>query len=150
MALNPQQQAFKEAYINPGSETFGNALRSALAAGYTQEYAESITVQGGAWFSEILGDAKRLQKAEKVLDKTLEMEPVDQEGKTDVGLLRVINDTAKFVASTHNKQKYSTKIESEVKATVETKSSLDDLPSEVVKEMRLLYERAMKEKLTKI
>lgn len=42
MGLNPQQQKFKEAYIDPGSPTFGNAYRSALAAGYEEKEAKNL------------------------------------------------------------------------------------------------------------
>jgi len=37
MDLNPQQKQFLENYLNPESETWGNALQSALKAGYKQE-----------------------------------------------------------------------------------------------------------------
>jgi len=109
--LNPQQAEFLTNYTNPNSETFGNALQSALRAKYSQEYAESITSQMPDWLSENLGDMKRLSRAEKVLDKTLEMETVDQDGKVDNQLLKTQTDVAKFVASTVGKKKYSTRSE---------------------------------------
>lgn len=39
MALNPQQQAFKEAYTNPSSGTFGDFLKSKEKAGYSRKEA---------------------------------------------------------------------------------------------------------------
>jgi len=58
---------FKEGYINPESSTFGNAMQSALAAGYTQEYSESITAKGNEWMAEIVGDFERYRLADDVL-----------------------------------------------------------------------------------
>lgn len=109
--LNPQQEAFLAAYIDPKSETFGNALQSALNAGYAQEYAENITHLLPDWLSEKLGDNDLLTKAEKVLHKTLELPAVDEEGKVDTSLLRVQTDVAKFSAERLNKAKYSTRQE---------------------------------------
>lgn len=56
MDLNPQQKEFLENYLDPQSETWGNALQSALKAGYKQEYAESITSKDLKWLSEYVGD----------------------------------------------------------------------------------------------
>lgn len=111
MDLNPQQVEFLAYYTNPNSETFGNALRSALKAKYSQEYAESITYKMPDWLADNVGDMKRLKKAEKVLDKVLEMEAVDQEGKLDNQLLKTQTVVAKFVGSTIGKVKYSTRNE---------------------------------------
>lgn len=93
----PQQIDFAMRYYLPNSPTFGNALQSALKAGYKQEYAENITVQGYEWFEkiglEILGkptDKRNLvAKAKKVLERSL-----DAKDK------RLAQDTAKFIAKT--------------------------------------------------
>lgn len=109
--LTPQQERFLAAYINPKSETFSNALQSALSAGYSQEYAENITALMPDWLSEAIGDTQLLNKAEKVLNKTLELEPVNEEGKVDNQLLATQNRTAQFIAERLNKNKYSTRSE---------------------------------------
>jgi hypothetical protein len=70
--LTPQQQLFLANYTNPNSETFGNALQSALKAKYSQEYSETITAQMPDWLSENLGDVKLLKKAQRNLDLALE------------------------------------------------------------------------------
>lgn len=44
-----------------------------------------------------------LGKAEKVLDKTLDMDTTDENGKEKADLLRVQNDAAKFIAKTLGK-----------------------------------------------
>lgn len=93
----PQQIDFAMRYYLPNSPTFGNALQSALKAGYKQEYAEVITTKGLTWIenvvSEIVGsptDKKNLvAKAKKVLERSLDAK--DQ---------RLAQDTAKFIAKT--------------------------------------------------
>lgn len=106
--LNPQQQKFKEAYCNPNSSTFGNAYQSALVAEYSDEYAKNITGQGNDWLSEILRDREMLGKAEKVLNKTLDLESqIDKNGMIDSSIEKVRLDAAKFVAETLGKEKYS-------------------------------------------
>jgi len=70
--LTPQQEAFLKAYTDPKSPLFGNALQSALKAGYSQEYAESITYKMPDWLSENVGNTKLLQKARKNLEMGLD------------------------------------------------------------------------------
>jgi phage terminase small subunit len=111
MELNPQQAEFLANYTNPNSETFGNAKQSALKAKYSEEYSDNITGLMPEWLKENIGDYRRLSKAEKVLDKVLEMDAVDQEGKLDNQLLKTQTDVAKFVGSTIGKAKYSTRNE---------------------------------------
>lgn len=40
--LNPQRRAFVDHYTTPGTTTFGNATRSAIAAGYSEDSARSF------------------------------------------------------------------------------------------------------------
>ena len=68
MDLTPQQQSFLKAYLDPKSPTWGNALQSALSAGYSQEYSESITHQMPDWLAENLGKTKVVQKAQRTLN----------------------------------------------------------------------------------
>jgi hypothetical protein len=116
--MNPQRLAFKEYYCNPSSETFGNALQSALKAGFAQEYAETITTQGTQWFSEIMRDMELKGKAEKVLEEMLDLQTTNiiEKGentfvKTDTGLVKIKQDTAKFISETLNRDKYSKRSE---------------------------------------
>lgn len=105
--LTPQQEAFLAFYTNPKSETFSNALQSALKAGYKQEYAESITAQMPEWLLENLGDMRRLRKAEKNLEEVQNFEVVDDEGKIDTNLLDKRIKVDMFLAERLNKSKYS-------------------------------------------
>jgi hypothetical protein len=71
-AQDPRVVLFKQYYIDPKSHTFMNVLQSALRAGYSQEYSESLGYQSPKWFSEMMVDqdvtrAKMLFDAEKSL-----------------------------------------------------------------------------------
>lgn len=92
MALNPQQQMFKEAYCNPESETFGNALQSALRAGYTKEYAEVMMARGNDWMSDLIRGVEMAQESEKVLLEMLRL-PIE-----DASFAKIKQDTAKFIS----------------------------------------------------
>lgn len=63
MDLNPKQQAFLAAYLDPQSETWSNAYQSAKKAGYAEEYAQNITNLMPAWLSENLADTSLVTKA---------------------------------------------------------------------------------------
>lgn len=109
--LTPQQEHFLAYYTNPKSETFSNALQSALKAGYKQEYAENITAQMPEWLLENLGDMRRLRKAEKNLEEVQNFDVVTDDGKVDTNLLDKRIKVDMFLAERLNKQKYSTRQE---------------------------------------
>lgn len=96
-SFTPKQIDFAMRYYLPASPTYGNALQSALKAGYSQEYAENITTFNLEWMekiiSEIIGKSDDKQslviKAKKVLSKSLDSP--DE---------RIAQDTAKFIAKT--------------------------------------------------
>ena len=95
--LDPRQLLFFEYYLDPKSETFSNILRSALKAGYEQSYAENISGQMPDWYKDKLGDINLLAKAERNLDRFLDMEDKPQ----------IQADITKFVAERVGKKKYS-------------------------------------------
>lgn len=109
--LTPQQELFLAEYTNPKSPNFGNALQSALKAGYSQEYSETITYQLPDWLSENLGDLKRLRKAEKNLDEVQNIQIYNDEGKLDANLIDKRTKVDMFIAERLNKDKYSTRQE---------------------------------------
>ena len=47
--FTPQQEEFLKNYLDPKCPNFGNALQSALKAGYAQNTAENITVNMPKW-----------------------------------------------------------------------------------------------------
>lgn len=107
--LTPQQILFLSCYTNPKSETFGNAVQSSLKAGYTESYANNITVSMPDWLSENIGDMTLLKKAEKVLNNTLDYDPMNGKDSIDTSLVAIQNKTAQFIAGTIGKHKFSTK-----------------------------------------
>lgn len=46
---DPKKQEFLARYYDPNSETYANAYRSALAAGYSNNYAKQLTAVGNNW-----------------------------------------------------------------------------------------------------
>lgn len=106
--LSPQQIDFLKYYTDPKSETFSNANKSALRAGYSGEYANNLTSLMPDWLSENIGRRKRmLFKAEQRLETLIDSE--DE---------RVSADVSKFVAKTIGKESYSEKQEIEHKGAV--------------------------------
>jgi hypothetical protein len=109
--LTPQQELFLAEYTNPKSDNFGNAVQSALKAGYTETYANNITGLMPDWLFENIGDMKRLRKAEKNLDEVQNLNIYNDEGKPDVQLIEKRSKVDMFMAERLNKPKYSTRIE---------------------------------------
>lgn len=98
---NIRQQDFWKAYLGPKSPTYANAYQSALSVGYTNY--TSLTICSTRWFKAKMRRKSLLNKAERVLDKTLDAVTLNKEGIEDAALLRVQNDTAKFIAKTLGK-----------------------------------------------
>ena len=115
-SMDPRQKLCWEYYISPKSETFGNAFASAIKAGYEESYARTIT--DSDWFRDKVRRLNMLQKAEKVLEETLDMNVttstiVDEVEvvKIDPALAKIKQDTAKFIAERVGKEYYSTRSE---------------------------------------
>lgn len=109
--LTPQQEKFLANYTNPKSELFGNAVQSALDAGYEETYANNITGLMPDWLFENIGDMKRLRKAEKNLDEVQNLDIYDDKGIPDVQLIDKRTKVDMFLAERLNKVKYSTRNE---------------------------------------
>lgn len=126
---DPRQSLFLSYYVNPRSETFSNAVKSALKAGYSQEYAEVILNQNG-WISENLKRIKMLEKAERNLSETLDIDieeqamgafgPIvkkDQDGnetavmRRNPKIMAIKHDASKFVAERIGKNYYASRNE---------------------------------------
>lgn len=108
-----REQKCWDFYVESVLKGTPNAYESAIKSGYSEDHSRNITIQG--WFKERLDKLRRrdmLSKAEKKLDKTLDYEPVDDEGRIKVDLLRVQTDVAKHITSTLGKNEgYSTRNE---------------------------------------
>lgn len=114
---DPREQITWDIYISKLSKGLDNAYESAIEGGYSKDSARNVTMRD--WFKERLGKLRRkdmFSKAEKVLDKTLTYEPVNEEGKIDTALLRVQTDVAKHITNTLGKDEgYSTKADDAMK-----------------------------------
>jgi hypothetical protein len=92
---DPRQKLCWDLYINPKSETFGNAKASAKKAGYTELSADIITVE--PWFQGKLRDLNLLEKGKMKLDEIMNYVAMNEEGKVDTGVLRIQADVSKFL-----------------------------------------------------
>ena len=113
----PQQLQFWSNYISKDLETFGNAYKSAIVAGYTDESARNVTTKqwykhGESFYHELLS------KAEEVLMEDLTMdiwEDVIYRGKKtgerriNPNLARIRSEISKFVLLTIGKKTYNRK-----------------------------------------
>jgi hypothetical protein len=129
---DPRQQLFLAYYLDPKSETFGNALQSGLRAGFSENYSSQILSEQPEWLLEKLRSirtSRLLEKAERNLDELLDLPskvqamgafgPVyDGKGKDkkpvmvhSTGLLKVKADVTKFVAERVGKADYGAEAE---------------------------------------
>lgn len=141
---DPREQITWDIYVLNLSQGIDNAYESAIEGGYAEDSARNVTMRD--WFKERLGKLKRkdmFSKAEKVLDKTLTYEPVNEEGKIDTALLRVQTDVAKHVTLTLGKNDgYTTKTENDITSLGE-KITMSPQREAIAKE----YEEKLKENL---
>jgi len=105
---DPRQSAFLSFYHDPQSPTFGNALKSALRAGYSKDHARNITHRSGKWLREFDGRLKKnrmLKLAEKNIWYFLTLDTIntgvtkkgDEFQFNDPRLERIKADVSKFV-----------------------------------------------------
>lgn len=112
--LDPQREAFLAAYNDPESQTFGNCYKSALQAGYSESYSRTLSSQTPKWFTENSRHGELMELAEERLKHYLNIEAEDPQ------TMKIQQDTAKFVASSLGKERYSTR--NEVRAQGERKA----------------------------
>ena len=95
---NPRQLDFLKYYLDPKEkDTFSNAYRSAIKAGYSEEYAQTIVSRNLEWVSEGVRRRERiLNKAEARGEKLIDSK--DQ---------KVAADMVKHFTKTLGKEHYS-------------------------------------------
>jgi len=134
--INPKQKLFYDLYTNPKSPSFSNAYRSAINAGFKEEYAKTIIHKEHKWLSKLasqLTDEKMLLKAEENFREVQDLAIKDNDGKVDTNIIAQRNKVDMFLAERLNKVKYSTRTENAVLVKVEhtideeTKKRLDAL-----------------------
>lgn len=99
-SIDPRQAIFLKHYIDPKSETFANAKRSAMKAGYSEQYADRILSEDLEWLSDALRYEDIIKKAEKNLVEFMDIEDN-----------RIRADMTKFTLERLNKKKFSTRQE---------------------------------------
>lgn len=108
---NFKAQMFATFYMSPTSKTFMNVRASAMRAGYSETYADNITVQRPKWWVELTESsdyqrAQILKKAQQRIDDRLSDEVTD-----DTSKLKIQTDVAKFALERLGKEHYSTRQE---------------------------------------
>lgn len=99
--LDPRQKLTWNNYLSHTGKTFGNAYASAVKAGYSDSHARRITVT--PWFRNKMSRTHLLGKAEKILDKILDMSAEDENGKPKADILRIQADMIKHITKTLGK-----------------------------------------------
>ena len=99
--FNPQQELFLKNFLDPNSKTFGNYTQSAIGAGYTRDYAESLSSQMPKWLDEALQDSVLVEQALGNLSEFLG----DNKNKN------IQWDATKFTLTRLNKNKFSERTE---------------------------------------
>jgi len=110
MKVNIKADMFANFYLSPVSPTFMNVRQSAMRAGYTEHYANNITVQRPKWWVELTETAdykraKMLAVAETNLLDSVTNNSEDREDK------KIKHDATKFITERLGKDKYSTRQE---------------------------------------
>jgi hypothetical protein len=137
--LDPRQKLTWQYYIDPASETFSNAYKSSLKAGYSPNYANQITTS--PWFKDKVRRTHLLGKAEKVIDRTFDMDDLDENGKPKADMVRVKADLAKHITKTLGKDEgYSEKNE-----IVGAGNNVVFLPQELIEKFNLKDSKDHKE-----
>jgi hypothetical protein len=76
--LDPRQSLFLQLYYDKASPTWGNAKQSAIAAGYTTEFANKITYKMPKWWSDFIRQSDIASLIEKHVAEVLTMPTVTQ------------------------------------------------------------------------
>lgn len=95
---DPRQNLFFEYFLDRNSDTFSNALRSAVKAGFTEEYGKALLSKMPKWLSDRVKDENLIAKAERNLNEFLDEKEEDKKIKADM---------TKFALRTLVKEKYS-------------------------------------------
>lgn len=120
--LDPRQDLFLSSYLDPKSDTWSNAYKSALKAGYADEYAKNLTNHMPTWLAENIEETSLLQQAMVNLKEFL--------GTDDEKLQAIRADMTKFTFKGLQKQKWSERSE------MTGKDGKDLIPETITEEER--------------
>lgn len=71
--VDPRQTAFLTGFLDPQSPTYSNATQSAIAAGFTESYADNILHLMPDWLSGSLGKETTAALARRHIDEVLQI-----------------------------------------------------------------------------
>jgi hypothetical protein len=109
--MTPKQIAYRAYYDDPQSPTYGNATQSALKAGYSKHYANSLTSEGqrNQWMD--VGDNFRKQLLEKAERNLMKLVDMPEDTRENPQMAKIWQDTNKFVSERLGKEVYSARQE---------------------------------------
>jgi hypothetical protein len=105
---DPREQTCWDNYVKGIAVGIENAYKAAIEAGYSEDHSRNITLQG--WFNERLRKLKlkgMLQKSERNLDRALDVEWENDEGKIQPDVMRIVVDVSKTVSKSLGKDDWS-------------------------------------------
>jgi hypothetical protein len=109
--IDPRQAAFKIYYIDPNSDSFANARRSAIRAGYSEQYADNITIQQPKWLADILQDTAIMRAELLALSERNLKSVVSEDKPDDKDMKKIWVQTSQYVSGTLGREHYSTRQE---------------------------------------
>jgi hypothetical protein len=107
-----REQLCWDIYVANLAKGIDNAYQAAIEAKYSEDHSRNITMQG--WFKERKDRLRRkdmLSKAERNLDKVLDFDMVNEEGKVDTQVASLVTGVSTTVVKTLGKEAYSERIE---------------------------------------
>ena len=133
--LEPRQIDFLKFYLDPKSETYSDALHSAIRAGYGKKYAEVITARNLDWLSDNISYTELVNKALRNLNEFLD-EKKDKKVKADI---------TKFTLERLHKKKFSSKTEVEHSGSIEEIQKADQGTKQLIDKSFLWMKKQMKQ-----
>jgi len=110
---DPREEVMWDIYVRNLAQGKENAYEAAKEAGYEESTSKQITVR--SWFLERKAKLKRKEmfsKAERNLDKVLDLDTLDKEGNTSPQLLKIKTDVSTTIVKTLGKDEgYSDRTE---------------------------------------
>lgn len=101
---DPREQVMWDIYTTNLAKGIDNAHKAALEAGYSEDHSRNITLQG--WFKGRKDKLRRkdmLSKAERNLDKVLDFEMVDDEGKVNTPVATLVTSVSTTIVKSLGK-----------------------------------------------
>lgn len=109
---DPREQVMWDIYVTKLANGIENAYESAKEAGYEDATARQITIR--SWFIERKDKLRRkdmLSKAERNLNKVLDFDMINDEGKVNTPVATLVTNVSTTIVKTLGKEEYSDRTE---------------------------------------